>query len=107
MGTRSTKVETLSSNSFTRLWSFSAGIFPGAFVVDILPMYMSQRGTGWKKMVELWIKDPVAPLGIPHRLMQSDFHAGYFLPKGTAVIANIWKFLHDHRKYSDPFIFRP
>ncbi|KAI0921463.1 hypothetical protein AcW2_006423 [Taiwanofungus camphoratus] len=24
---------------------------------------MSQRGTGWKKMVELWIKDPVAPLG--------------------------------------------
>lgn len=69
--------------------------------------------------------------GIPHRLMQSDFHAGYFLPKGTAVIANIWsvltisstmslplqltfsryvvhrKFLHDHRKYSDPFIFRP
>jgi cytochrome P450 len=27
---------------------------------------------------------------IPHRVVQDDIHKGYFLPKGTLVIPNIW-----------------
>ncbi|KZT28780.1 cytochrome P450 [Neolentinus lepideus HHB14362 ss-1] len=52
---------------------------------------------------------PVAPLGLPHRLMQDDVHDGYFIPEGTLVIANIWsvKFLHDPKTYADPMTFNP
>ncbi|KAH9928066.1 cytochrome P450 [Fomitopsis serialis] len=50
---------------------------------------------------------PIGPLGIPHRLAQDDTHAGYFLPKGSVVIANIWKMLRDPRHYSNPEQFNP
>lgn len=29
-------------------------------------------------------------VGLPHRLRQDDTHAGYFFPKDTIVLANIW-----------------
>ena len=49
----------------------------------------------------------VAPLGIPHRLIEDDVHEGYFLPKGTIVIANVWRMLHDPETYPDPLAFNP
>ncbi|OJT10545.1 O-methylsterigmatocystin oxidoreductase [Trametes pubescens] len=52
-----------------------------------------------------WI--PVAPMGFPHQLSEDDFHEGYFLPKGTLVVANIWQFLHDPQTYADPMTFNP
>ncbi|KAI0676963.1 cytochrome P450 [Trametes maxima] len=52
-----------------------------------------------------WI--PVGPVGFPHQLTEDDWHEGYFLPKGTLVIANIWKFLHDPQTYADPMAFKP
>ncbi|KAI0945621.1 hypothetical protein AcW1_001797 [Taiwanofungus camphoratus] len=51
--------------------------------------------------------NPAGPLGVPHRLVKDDIHAGYFLPKGSIVIANVWKFLHDPNTYTDPFTFNP
>ncbi|KZT28053.1 cytochrome P450 [Neolentinus lepideus HHB14362 ss-1] len=42
---------------------------------------------------------PVVPL--------DDVHDGYFIPEGTFVIANIWKFLHDPKTYVDPMTFNP
>ena len=33
---------------------------------------------------------PVAPLGLPHLAMEDDEYCGYFIPKGSVVIANIW-----------------
>jgi len=47
------------------------------------------------------------PSAFPHVLCEDDFHAGYFIPKGTAVIANVWKFCHDPRTYTNPFEFNP
>ncbi|KAH9920814.1 cytochrome P450 [Amylocystis lapponica] len=59
----------------------------------------------------LWLEvlrwNPVAPLGVPHRLMEDDVYEGYFLPKGSLVIANIWTFLHDPEQYADPLEFKP
>ncbi|KAI0824640.1 cytochrome P450 [Trametes gibbosa] len=52
-----------------------------------------------------WI--PVAPIGFPHQLTEDDFHRGYFLPKGTIVMANVWRFLHDPETYADPITFNP
>ncbi|KAJ7174153.1 cytochrome P450 [Mycena crocata] len=50
---------------------------------------------------------PIVPLAVPHRAMADDVYEGYFIPKGTLVIANVWKFLHDPAVYSDPFVFNP
>ncbi|KAJ3552901.1 hypothetical protein NM688_g3906 [Phlebia brevispora] len=50
---------------------------------------------------------PIAPLGVPHRSLEDDVYCGYFLPKDTVFIANIWNFAHDARTYSDPTSFRP
>lgn len=33
---------------------------------------------------------PVAPTGVPHRSIQDDWYEGYFIPKGTMIISNIW-----------------
>ena len=29
-------------------------------------------------------------LGIPHLLSEDDFYRGYFIPKGTLVVSNVW-----------------
>ncbi|KAI0356538.1 cytochrome P450 [Trametes cingulata] len=50
---------------------------------------------------------PVAPMGFPHQLTEDDFHEGYFLPKGTLVLPNVWKYLHDPQTYADPMAFNP
>ncbi|KAF9021983.1 cytochrome P450 [Hymenopellis radicata] len=33
---------------------------------------------------------PIDPVGLPHRLTQDDWYEGYWIPKGTIVMANIW-----------------
>ncbi|KAJ7624408.1 cytochrome P450 [Roridomyces roridus] len=49
----------------------------------------------------------VGPTGMPHRLVADDVHNGYFLPKGSLVLTNIWKMTHDPRVYSNPWTFDP
>lgn len=34
--------------------------------------------------------EPVAPLSIPRQLRESDEYKGYFIPKGSIVMANSW-----------------
>ena len=33
---------------------------------------------------------PVAPMGIPHMTTEDDTYQGYYIPKGSVVMANIW-----------------
>ena len=33
---------------------------------------------------------PPAPAGVPHLLEKDDVYNGYYLPKGTVVIGNVW-----------------
>ncbi|KAI0771956.1 cytochrome P450 [Trametes elegans] len=49
----------------------------------------------------------VAPLAIPHRVIEDDFYNGYFIPKDTIVIANVWQMLHDPETYAEPMAFNP
>ncbi|KAJ6585742.1 cytochrome P450 [Mycena capillaripes] len=56
---------------------------------------------------ELYRWLPIVPLAVPHRAMADDVYEGFFIPKGTLVIANVWKFLHDPEVYTDPFAFNP
>ncbi|KAJ7177912.1 cytochrome P450 [Mycena filopes] len=50
---------------------------------------------------------PVAPLGLKHRVTKDDIYEGYFIPKGTTVIANIWAITHDSDVYPNPTVFDP
>ncbi|KAF7346476.1 hypothetical protein MSAN_01875700 [Mycena sanguinolenta] len=50
---------------------------------------------------------PILPLGIPHATSEDDIYEGYFIPKGTTVLSNIWAMGHDESKYSNPDEFNP
>ncbi|KAH0578674.1 hypothetical protein H2248_003805 [Termitomyces sp. 'cryptogamus'] len=50
---------------------------------------------------------PVAPLGLSHSASANDFYNGYFIPKGTMVLANIWSMTHDESRYPEPDLFKP
>ena len=39
--------------------------------------------------------------------MEDDFYEGYFIPKGSILMANIHGFMHDPNTYTDPDAFRP
>ncbi|KAJ6624555.1 cytochrome P450 [Mycena sp. CBHHK59/15] len=50
---------------------------------------------------------PVAPMAVPHRAMEDDIHDGYFIPKGSIILPNIWNMAHDPAVYKDPMTFNP
>ncbi|KAI0042140.1 cytochrome P450 [Auriscalpium vulgare] len=49
----------------------------------------------------------VTPIGAPHATSEDDIHEGYFIPKGTLVIPNVWSMLNDPAVYPDPKTFNP
>ncbi|KAG2152857.1 cytochrome P450 [Suillus clintonianus] len=49
----------------------------------------------------------VAPIGFPHRVTEDDVHDGYFIPKGSVIMLNIWFMLHDPERYANPSEFNP
>jgi len=51
---------------------------------------------------------PVAPMGVPHRLIKEDEYNGYRLPKETIILTNIWHMGRDVATYGpDVDSFRP
>jgi len=50
---------------------------------------------------------PVVPLNFAHRLMEDDVYRGYYIPKGSIVLANNWAILHDEKEYHEPAVFNP
>ncbi|KAF9006294.1 cytochrome P450 [Hymenopellis radicata] len=45
---------------------------------------------------------PSAPLGVPHLSKENDFFRGYFIPKGTIVMPNVWRISNDADKTGIP-----
>ncbi|KAH8102293.1 cytochrome P450 [Cristinia sonorae] len=76
---------------------------------DRLPMVEDRDNLPYVEALvkEVFRFNPVAPLGLPHRVSEDDVYEGYFIPKGTMVLANIWQFLHDPEVYHDPMNFQP
>jgi len=51
--------------------------------------------------------NPVVPLCIPHTASEDAVFNGYFIPKGTIILPNIWQFTHDSTIFHDPKEFKP
>ncbi|TDL20082.1 cytochrome P450 oxidoreductase OrdA-like protein [Rickenella mellea] len=51
--------------------------------------------------------NPIVPMGLPHVNTEDDVYNGYFIPKGSILMANIWQMTHDPSVYRDPFEFKP
>ncbi|KAL0060282.1 hypothetical protein AAF712_012945 [Marasmius tenuissimus] len=50
----------------------------------------------------------IGPLGVPHRSNADDYYEGFFIPKDTIVIANVWALNHDAEVWGfDADKFRP
>ncbi|KAJ7671572.1 cytochrome P450 [Mycena polygramma] len=58
----------------------------------------------YREVLRKW---PAVPLGVPHANIQDDIYEGYFIPKGTAVISNIWAMGRDESVYPNSEEFNP
>ncbi|KZV73581.1 cytochrome P450 [Peniophora sp. CONT] len=50
---------------------------------------------------------PVAPMGIPHKLVQDDVYDGYHIPAGSLILPNVYAMLRDPEVYANPEAFQP
>ncbi|OQE21561.1 hypothetical protein PENFLA_c014G03275 [Penicillium flavigenum] len=50
---------------------------------------------------------PALPMGIPHMSTADDMYDGYYIPKGSILMPNIWAMMHDPALYHDPMAFKP
>ncbi|KAF7365092.1 O-methylsterigmatocystin oxidoreductase [Mycena venus] len=50
---------------------------------------------------------PAVPLAVAHATGEDDVYEGYFIPKGTMVLPNIWAMVHDESTYPNPDQFNP
>lgn len=50
---------------------------------------------------------PVAPLTLPHRVIQEDEYRGYRIPANSTVYPNIYAITRDERIFPDPEVFIP
>ncbi|KAH9834664.1 cytochrome P450 monooxygenase [Rhodofomes roseus] len=58
-------------------------------------------------LMEVYRWCPIGPLSIPHRLTEDDAYRGYYLPKGSMVISNIWAMCRDPEVYPESDVFKP
>ncbi|KAJ5670969.1 hypothetical protein N7507_000096 [Penicillium longicatenatum] len=50
---------------------------------------------------------PVVPMGVPHMSTADDMYDGYYIPRGSILMPNIWGMMHDPALYHDPLAFKP
>ncbi|KAI0061739.1 cytochrome P450 [Artomyces pyxidatus] len=49
----------------------------------------------------------IAPVALPHATTEDNVYNGYFIPKGSLVLANSWSILRDPASFPEPNVFRP
>ncbi|OCH95269.1 cytochrome P450 [Obba rivulosa] len=74
-----------------------------------LPNFSDQRSlpyiTAILKECLRW--NPGLALNFPHCSTSDDVYEGYYIPKGSIVISNLWAILHDEDVYTEPSAFNP
>ncbi|KAI0438879.1 cytochrome protein [Xylaria telfairii] len=56
---------------------------------------------------EAWRWHSVTPMSLAHCTNGEDFVNGYYIPKGSIVLPNVWWFTHDPAVYPNPSEFNP
>ncbi|KAF8823188.1 hypothetical protein HHX47_DHR10000091 [Lentinula edodes] len=77
---------------------------------DRLPTFADQESLPYLQATvrEALRWHPVDPVGVPHQSNQDDWYEGYFIPKGTICIANVWSLNRDIEAYGpDAADFNP
>ncbi|KAF8992407.1 cytochrome P450 [Cyathus striatus] len=74
-----------------------------------LPEYDDRESLPYVEAVfrEVMRWNPVLPLAVPRYTTADDVYNGYYVPKGTIVIPNMWAMAHDESIYPDPNKFKP
>ncbi|KLO09949.1 cytochrome P450 [Schizopora paradoxa] len=49
----------------------------------------------------------ILPLALPHVTLEDNEYRGYFIPKGSVVLPNIWQMCNDPTHYTEPSVFNP
>ncbi|KAG2108532.1 cytochrome P450 [Suillus discolor] len=49
----------------------------------------------------------VIPTGFAHCVSKDDIYDGYYIPKGSLVVTNIWFMMNDPKRYANPSQFNP
>ncbi|KAG2128089.1 cytochrome P450 [Suillus cothurnatus] len=74
-----------------------------------LPDFSDQEGLPYVEAVYLetlrW--RPTIPCSIPHLTTTSDVYNGYYIPKDTIVMLNVWGMAHDDSRFPDSMSFKP
>ena len=57
-----------------------------------LPTFEDQAALPYTNAIvrELLRWHPVAPMGVPHLVMQDDYYQGHWIPKNSIVLPNAW-----------------
>ncbi|RDB14793.1 hypothetical protein Hypma_016543 [Hypsizygus marmoreus] len=50
---------------------------------------------------------PPTIMGIPHRAEEDDVYDGYFIPRGSTVVGNVWAIHMDPTRFPNPTAFQP
>ncbi|KAJ7109599.1 putative monooxygenase [Mycena crocata] len=76
---------------------------------DRLPMIKDEASLPYLRsvMAEVLRWRPVVPGGIPHALTKDDVYEGFYLPKGSIMVPNVWHMLHNPEVYPNPDDFNP
>jgi len=74
-----------------------------------LPMFEDQQAIPY---IDAIIREtlrwaPPGPLGFSHAVTEDDVYEGYFIPKGSTIVANSWAMSRNSHRYPDPEVFRP
>ncbi|KAI0291302.1 cytochrome P450 [Russula brevipes] len=76
---------------------------------DRLPIFEDKQRLPYIEAIckELTRWQMVTPMGVPHASTKDDIYKGFFIPKGSLVMANAWAVLHNPDLYPDPERFKP
>lgn len=76
---------------------------------DRLPSFVDRERLPYINAVikEVYRWKPAAPLGLPRRSQDTDIYRGYYIPKGTIVMPNVWLLSRDQDSGIDPEAFAP
>ncbi|XP_013391064.1 cytochrome P450 2J6-like [Lingula anatina] len=58
-------------------------------------------------ILEIFRMSTVATLGVPHATSETTKLGGYTIPKGTVILGDLYRVLHDKNSFEEPYKFKP